>query len=113
MWEGWKVLKEIEKGIREYMEKQGYDRVDDFYAAGLQYITTPDKVSFKYVVPTVNEQKCDGCGICCKPGHCEAVTLKDKKASVDKKLCVGCATCADLCPIGAMEMVEDPGAYRG
>jgi len=113
MWEGWEVLKEIEKGLREYMEGQGYDRVEDFYGAGLKYITTPDKVSFKYVVAKVNEEKCNGCGVCWKPGHCEAVTLKGEKASVEKKLCVGCGTCADLCPTGAMEMVEDPEAYRG
>jgi dihydroorotate dehydrogenase len=53
MWEGWEVLKEIEKGMHEYMETQGYDRVEDFYAAGLKYITTPNKVSFKYVVAQV------------------------------------------------------------
>lgn len=113
MWEGWEVLKEIEKGMHEYMETQGYDRVEDFYAAGLKYITTPNKVSFKYVVAQVNDEQCNGCGICCKPGHCEAVTLREKKASVEKELCVGCATCADICPTDAMEMVEDPDAYRG
>lgn len=111
MWEGWGVLKEIEKGLHAYMEKQGYKRVEDFYAAGLKHMTTPNKVSFKYVVATVNEETCIGCGICCKPGHCEAVSLKEKKATVEKKLCVGCATCADLCPTGAMEMIEDAAAY--
>ncbi len=113
MWEGWEVLKKIEEGLLAYMRKQGYKRVEDFYAVGLKYITTPNKVTFRYVVAKVNEEKCKGCGICCKPGHCEAVTLKGEKAKVEKKLCVGCATCADLCPTGAMEMVEDPEAYRG
>ena len=53
MWEGWEVLKKIEKGLHTYMERQGYKRVEDFYAAGLKYMTTPNKVSFRYVVARV------------------------------------------------------------
>jgi dihydroorotate dehydrogenase/Pyruvate/2-oxoacid:ferredoxin oxidoreductase delta subunit len=113
MWEGWEVLKKVEKGLLTYMKKQGYERVEDFYGAALKHITTPNKVTFRYVVAKANLEKCKGCGICAKPGHCDAVTIRNKKAYVDKKLCVGCATCADLCPTGAMEMVEDAEAYRG
>jgi TPP-dependent indolepyruvate ferredoxin oxidoreductase alpha subunit len=73
---------------------------------------TPEAADIS-VVAKANLEECNGCGICAKPGHCEAVTIKNKKAYVDKKLCVGCATCSDLCPTGAMEMVEDAEAYRG
>jgi TPP-dependent indolepyruvate ferredoxin oxidoreductase alpha subunit len=109
MWEGWEIFQKTEKGLRKYMEKQGYSRVDDFFKAGLKYISTPNKVSFKYVVAQVDKDKCNGCGICIKPGHCEAVEMKKDKAWIDKDLCVGCATCADLCPKGAIDMVEDAG----
>lgn len=107
MWKGWEVLGEIEKGLREYMEQQGYSRPEDFYCAGLKYISTPNAVSFKYVAAQVSVEKCTGCGICVKPGHCEAIEIIDDKAFVNKQLCIGCSTCADLCPVGAIAMVED------
>jgi dihydroorotate dehydrogenase/Pyruvate/2-oxoacid:ferredoxin oxidoreductase delta subunit len=107
MWKGWEVLRDIEKELREYMEQQGYSRLQDFYCAGLKYISTPNQVSFRYVAAQVDAEKCTGCGICVKPGHCEAIELRDEIAYVNKELCVGCDTCADLCPAGAITMVED------
>lgn len=109
MWEGWEIFEKTEKGLRKYMEKQGYSRVAEFFSAGLKHISTPNKVSFKYVVAQVDKGKCNGCGICMKPGHCEAVRMRNKIAVIDKDLCVGCATCADLCPAEAIAMVEDAG----
>ena len=112
MWEGWELFQKTEKGLRDYMEERGYSHIDDFYTAGLKYISTPNQVSFKYVVAEVDPDKCNGCGICVKPGHCEAVELRDKKAHIEKDMCVGCATCADLCPTGAIIMVEDEDARQ-
>jgi len=51
---------------------------------------------------TVNREKCTGCKVCMGIG-CPAISLKDKKASIDETQCVGCSICADLCRFGAIE----------
>ena len=49
-----------------------------------------------------NNDKCIGCTACMKIG-CPAISMKDKKASVDPTLCVGCGVCVQLCKPGALE----------
>lgn len=45
--------------------------------------------------------KCKGCTKCMKLG-CPAISMKDKKATVDPTLCVGCGVCEQLCAFGAL-----------
>ncbi|MCL2697371.1 MAG: indolepyruvate ferredoxin oxidoreductase subunit alpha [Oscillospiraceae bacterium] len=49
---------------------------------------------------TCDANKCTGCKICMKVG-CPALTMKDKKAVVNKTLCVGCKICSQLCKFDA------------
>ena len=49
---------------------------------------------------TVDAEKCKGCLLCMKIG-CPSISMKDKKASVDRTLCVGCGICTQLCKFGA------------
>ena len=50
---------------------------------------------------SVKEDKCVGCKSCMKIG-CPAISVRNKKATIDATLCVGCNVCSQLCPVGAL-----------
>lgn len=45
---------------------------------------------------TPDTEKCTGCKSCMKIG-CPAISVTDKKVSIDSTLCTGCGVCAQLC----------------
>lgn len=53
------------------------------------------------MVPTVSQSKCTACGLCLEKCDVQAITL-NPKAHIDKALCIGCAGCIAVCPIGAI-----------
>lgn len=50
----------------------------------------------------VNADKCKACKACMKIG-CPAISIKNKKAIIDKTQCVGCGLCASLCAFDAID----------
>jgi uncharacterized Fe-S center protein len=56
--------------------------------------------------PNVRQDRCVGCGICQKNCAHSAITIEEKKASIDHNKCVGCGRCLGLCP---MDAVADAG----
>lgn len=50
----------------------------------------------------VNEDKCKGCKACMAIG-CPSISIKNRKAHIDKTLCVGCDVCSQLCKFDAIE----------
>ncbi len=62
-------------------------------------------VLLKYVKPKtpleVDREKCKGCKKCMKFG-CPAISIHNRKAAIDKTLCIGCEVCTQLCSFGAI-----------
>ena len=55
------------------------------------------------VVPIIDANLCDGCGICVEACHSNAVAMIDGKAVVVRPLdCDYCTDCESLCPKGAI-----------
>ncbi len=53
----------------------------------------------------VDTDKCIGCKMCQKVG-CPALSIVNKKSSIDPIQCVGCTVCAQVCPVGAISRKE-------
>ena len=58
-------------------------------------------------IVTINEEKCDGCGLCIGACHEAALQLVDGKAKlVSDNLCDGLGACLPDCPRGAINIIE-------
>ncbi len=74
-------------------------------------IVSQEKYMAEPTIAAVNEDICDGCGICeavCEYGAIEIVAEtvdgeEKKKAKLTEALCKGCGGCVAACPSGAME----------
>ena len=57
--------------------------------------------------PHVNQENCIGCRQCTKICANDAITITDRKASIDHNKCVGCGRCIAVCPRDAVEPASD------
>jgi dihydropyrimidine dehydrogenase (NAD+) subunit PreA len=107
---GFGAISGIEKGLKEFLEQQGYRHLDDFRGLALNNIA-PSANAFAQItsVARINRQECTGCGTCLKPAQCLAIYMEEEKARVNEQECLGCGTCSLLCPAGAISLVEVPG----
>jgi len=102
---GYKAFIKIEPGMRKFMDEHGYETLADMRGIALKYIVTPGEVDYIPMLPMFDLEKCNGCGICAAPGHCECIEIIDKKAVMMKpKECYSCAVCYFLCPKDAITM---------
>jgi heterodisulfide reductase subunit A-like polyferredoxin len=60
----------------------------------------------------VRGDRCTGCGSCVRKGFCrvQAISVVDRKASVDERRCRGCGRCTHLCPRNALALELRPPA---
>lgn len=57
--------------------------------------------------PNVRQNLCVGCGSCKKICAHSAITIADRKASIDHSKCVGCGRCIGVCPMDAVKSADD------
>ncbi len=80
-------------------------------AAAARACTIISKKEFEAepIIAAVNEDLCDGCGVCVPVCNYEALSINEikeeerKVVKVNEALCKGCGCCAAACPSGAME----------
>lgn len=58
-------------------------------------------------IPTVDEDKCEGCGECVDVCPVEVFEMVDDKSSpVNADECLGCESCIEVCEPGAITVEE-------
>ncbi len=57
--------------------------------------------------PVIAKGQCVGCGACQKICAHSAITIENKKASIDHSKCVGCGRCIGICPMDAVFAAND------
>ena len=57
--------------------------------------------------PVVDMETCTMCRLCWVSCPDACINIKDDTLSVNLKYCKGCGICAEVCPVGAIEMVPE------
>lgn len=107
------VIKTMIKNLNMYLDEHGISRISDLigtaskdYIPSLsmgEYMRNRDML-FGTVYASIDENICNGCGLCEEVCHECAIAVSDKKAKVEKEKCRGCNLCVLKCPNNAISL---------
>lgn len=106
MLKGFDFLPKWLKQMQEFMKRHGFKNYRDFRDTAVPKFASADKLTLHEGYAEVDPVKCNGCGFCEKIGHCNAITIANRKSRVAREKCQACSTCVDVCPKGAIRMVD-------
>ncbi|MFX0107722.1 MAG: NAD-dependent dihydropyrimidine dehydrogenase subunit PreA [Candidatus Hodarchaeota archaeon] len=110
MWYGFGIIKSITEDLSEFMERKGYDTIDEIVGRALPKITTWTALSkLPPVIASVIDENCTGCKKCviaCADGGFVAIQMRGKIATINPEKCDGCGLCAIICEDDAVEFVH-------
>ena len=62
----------------------------------------------------IDQEKCNGCGLCVKACQTGAISVDDNLTHIDYALCTNCGACAKACPrkliVNASEVTSENAA---
>jgi len=107
---GYSLFPILIDGLKEWMQRKGYTKINDFLGKALKLIGEPPPESHPMpfptesptpYYPTIDLSKCDYCGICAEVCMYEAIDCDQEKhkITVDDQKCWGCGICVGICPI--------------
>lgn len=102
MWRGFEVIPKILEKLDQFIEKQGYSGYQDLVGRSIHMLRAAKDLRTIAGAPEVDPEQCNGCGLCLKHGHCEAIAIEDGLASIYAEDCMGCGICVALCPRSAL-----------
>ena len=94
------------------------DDISKYYVSNYENILTHKALSFEnketlfgrtatkllQARPKLDKKECVGCAKCAEVCPVKAIEIIDKKAKIDRKKCIKCFCCQEFCPKGAMKV---------
>jgi dihydropyrimidine dehydrogenase (NAD+) subunit PreA len=103
---GFGIVREMEAGLRQFMDDKGYQTIYDFAGKALPNVTEWKHLNLKHDVKAkINADKCIGCNLCyisCDDGAHQAIGLPtdgSRVPNIIEENCVGCNLCSLVCPV--------------
>ena len=119
---GFGIVREMDAGLRQFMDDKGYETIYDFKGKALPNVKEWKDLNLKHkVVADIDDDKCIGCELCyiaCEDGAHQAIGLSDDLSNrvpyIIEENCVGCNLCSLVCPVEeCITMVKtDDGTER-
>jgi len=107
---GYRIIEDLVEGLGYYMEKMGFQSIEDLSGLALKNIVKHNTLSRDHKLKsTVNLDSCIRCGLCvvvCEDSAYQAIDLKEDRIPViDEEKCDGCGLCVQICPVpGCMSL---------
>jgi dihydropyrimidine dehydrogenase (NAD+) subunit PreA len=104
---GFGIVREMDAGLRRFMDERGFNTIYDFAGKALPNVTEWKHLNLKHkVVANINPEKCIGCQLCyiaCDDGAHQAIAKNQDPViripSIIDENCVGCNLCSLVCPV--------------
>jgi dihydropyrimidine dehydrogenase (NAD+) subunit PreA len=112
MFEGYPLIHKLLSGMREFMDRHGFETVADFQGKGLQRIRRFGQLDITFRTHAIiDPERCKLCGKCvisCRDGGYQAISVLSDDACpyIDPEKCVGCSLCTHVCPFDAIHLQE-------
>ena len=108
---GHKILTEIIKGMKEFLDRKGLSVQDIIGVAVPKIVNTSayekylreNEAKREFIRPVINFEKCTACGICANCIH-GAINMKDNLPVLTLEYCMKCGICESLCPTDAIAL---------
>jgi len=104
MWRGFEIVPTMIRKMERFLESQGYNGYEDLIGLSLPTLRAARDLEPIVGAPMVDAELCNGCGLCLKPGHCDAIRIENGLATVYTENCVACGICVAVCPRQALRM---------
>ncbi len=102
MWYGFELIPRMLAGLERYMQQMGFSSYDELIGRALHNIRPAAELEMLDDVPALDPARCNGCGLCLRPGHCYAIEMQGGLPAVDRDKCLGCGVCVAICPRKAL-----------